>query len=625
MTFDLTSQVENWRSQLLDTTKRSRLVNFKTGRGGGIALLHPAPADLWHRLTAGTAPLTFPWRRNLIDRPEGEDRTGPDADGSLTLFDPTEPTGRGAMPDLLESCLRSPRLRPDHLLTDLPDKQLAARLGRLAQASRESLTEQGVVTLFVAFGFLRWFEAADSQVELRSPLLLVPVRVERESVESPWKLQAEEEEVLPNYSLAQRLNQFSLHFPKLQEETPELDDPAWRTRYFEEVRRAVHHQPRWEVLDEAALGIFAFQKLAMWEDLGRNLDRIKAHDLCRAIARDPTVELRFPSDLPTSEQLDQTTRPDETHQVLDADSSQHAAILTAIRGASLVLDGPPGTGKSQTVANLIAEFLVRGKTVLFVSEKAAALEVVQRRLTERRLDDFCLELHSHKANKREVVSELGRCLTLAPEAFQDPAEDLRHLFEVRQRLNHYVRELHVRREPLGLSAFQVHGKLVQLSRLRSTSRCPVPQVLDRDELYLRRVTELLAQLPDCRGVIEGQGRHPWRGCRAKVYSQTLTKDVRHHFPRLVECLSKTIHASGLMEKAGWRAEGSTRAHWFAALEQARSVLACPLVPAFWFKSDPKAVAGAVIQLDQVTVRHRQVRAALPEFLPMHCGISTPLF
>src|SRR5262249_55952256 len=154
----------------------------------------------------------------------------------------------------------------------------------------------------------------------------------------------------------------------------------WRTRYFGEIQCAVRNHQRWEVLDEAALGTFSFQKLAMWEDLSRNRQQIAGHDLCRAIAGDPTVALSAPADLPRAEDLDQKTRPDQTFHILDADSSQHEAVAAAVRGASLILDGPPGTGKSQTIANVIAESLAAGKTVLFVSEKAAALEVVQRRL-----------------------------------------------------------------------------------------------------------------------------------------------------------------------------------------------------------------------------------------------------
>ena len=178
MPFDIASRVESWRAQLLDTSKRNRLINFKTGRAGGIALAHPDPGDLWHRLVAEDAALTFPWQRDLIDLP-----ADPAEDG-LTLSDVAEETETIPAAEILQRCLHSPRLKPDHLLTDLSDRRLAARLTRLALAAHESLTEQGVAVLYVAFGLLRWFESPDSETEVRSPLLLVPVRLERDNVEA---------------------------------------------------------------------------------------------------------------------------------------------------------------------------------------------------------------------------------------------------------------------------------------------------------------------------------------------------------------------------------------------------------------------------------------------------------
>jgi hypothetical protein len=572
MPFDISAQIETWRCQLLDTSKRNRLINFKTGRSGGIPLVSPDPGDLWHRLVLKNAPLAFVWKRELIDLTLDSEEA--DGAGSLALYDPNQAPAKEHGPDVLHNCLHSPRLRPDHLLTDLTDSRLAARLTRLALNSHESLTEQGVATLYVAFGFLRWFESSSSQVEVRSPLLLVPVRLERDTVESSWKLQAEDEEILPNHTLVQLLaKDFRLRIPVPEDETSDEADPNWRTRYFGEVQHCVHrHDSRWEVLDEVALGTFSFQKLAMWDDLGSNRDRIAGHDLCRAVAGDPTVQLRCPPDLPAAKELDRMAQPDKTFHILDADSSQHEAIEAAKRGASLVLDGPPGTGKSQTIANIIAEFLAAGKTVLFVSEKAAALEVVQRRLQDKGLGDFCLACHSHKANKREVVAELGRCLGLGPEDHRDPTEDLQRLHEVRRQLNEYVRELHAARPPLGKTVYQVHGELARLERLTSRSRCPVPQVLERDAAYLRHVVELLARLPDCRGVIAARDRHPWRGCRAAVYSLTLRDDVRHHFGRLAGRIAPLLEASESLRRCGLGAERPTWAGWRSSLENARRIL-----------------------------------------------------
>src|SRR5262249_27612549 len=184
--------------------------------------------------------------------------------------------------------------------------------------------------------------------------------------------------------------------------------------------------------------------------------------LCRAVAGDTAVSLKAPADLPAAADLDRVVPPEAAVHILDADSSQHEAIEAVKRGAHLLMDGPPGPGKSQTIANMIAEALAAGKTVLFVSEKTAALEVVKRRLDKCGLGDFCLELHSHKASKKAVVAELGRCLELTPAGMPDTAAKLRQLADDRRTLNEFVAELHAVRQPLGWSAFRVHGELARL-------------------------------------------------------------------------------------------------------------------------------------------------------------------
>src|SRR5436309_8169446 len=151
MPFDIAARIEAWRAQLLDTTKRNRLISFKSGRGGGILLVHPDPGELWHRLVAGNRPLTFPWKRDLIDLPVDTEEVTNGTANALTLFEPEEASAAAGSQDVVERCRHSPRLDSDHLLTEFPDKRLAARLTRLALNAHESLTEQGVTTLYAAF------------------------------------------------------------------------------------------------------------------------------------------------------------------------------------------------------------------------------------------------------------------------------------------------------------------------------------------------------------------------------------------------------------------------------------------------------------------------------------------
>jgi very-short-patch-repair endonuclease/DNA polymerase III delta prime subunit len=326
-----------------------------------------------------------------------------------------------------------------------------------------------------------------------------------------------------------------------------------------------------------------------------------------------SVPLVQPTDLPTADKLDEVVPPVQAIHILDADSSQHEAIEAVKRGAHLVMDGPPGTGKSQTIANMIAEALAAGKTVLFVSEKTAALEVVKRRLDRCGLGDFCLELHSHKANKREVVGELGRCLELKPVGTPDVASQLAALAESRRKLNLFVAELHAIRQPLGMSAYRVHGEVAKLDHLPGRSRIAVPDVLNKDAEYLQKCGDVLARLADCKPVLDNPAGHPWRECKLTTFSQEAKDDARFHLNRLAGAIPTAEKAVAALAEAGIAADAPSVPEWDAAVNDARSLQGLPFFPAEWFASDPRAAATRAIELYRAMQEARDLAAKLPEF------------
>lgn len=251
MATSLSERIEEWRNQLLDTSKRNKLISLNFGRAGAVQLLHPDAESLWTNLVADGKMMSFPLKRDLLGMSTENEETVP-SDSFPSLYDPeTESKTAGQRIDL-QSCRESPHLANDHVLTDLTDKQLKSRLGRLALNAKTSMTEQGVPTLYIAFGLLKWFESPDSEVQIFSPLLLFPAEMERENVESPWKMKLQDEEVLPNHSLAQSMsNDFSIRFPDLPD-TEDVDSPTWRLRYFAAIRNTVRHLTKWEVLDKCA-------------------------------------------------------------------------------------------------------------------------------------------------------------------------------------------------------------------------------------------------------------------------------------------------------------------------------------------------------------------------------------
>jgi very-short-patch-repair endonuclease len=619
MAFDPDARLAEWRKSLLDTTKRNRLIKFVAGRVGGVYLFHPSPVDLWGKLVRDCTTLAFPWKWEIL----GLSPEVLDAEALASDFDPN----RGTLapdPDelaraLTQECVKSPQLGPKDILTELSDRLLTARLMRLYQTAKEAETEHGVTTLFAAFGFLRWFESPDSDEELLSPLLLVPVRLGRETVESEFTLRAEEDDVLPNYCLAELLRtQFRITLPTAVEAPLDVENPECLTRYLAAVAERVGHVPRWGVAESAALGVFNFQKLAMWEDLGRNAERVKAHPLCRAVAGDTAVSLAPPPDLPAACDLDRVVMPEEAVHILDADSSQHEAIEAVKRGAHLVMDGPPGTGKSQTIANIIAEALAAGKRVLFVSEKTAALDVVKRRLDKCRLGDFCLELHSHKANKRAVVAELGQCLGLTSAGVPDTASRVQELALARRRVNEFVTELHTVREPLGWSAFRVHGELAQLAqhtRQPGRSRLPIPEVFTKTSEYVRQGAEILARLADCHTVLEEPGGHPWRGCKVTTFTNAGREDIEYLLGRLSDVTVPAARAAEALTGLGFTSNPPTAPAWRAAEDDARRVLSAPLFPAEWFRGNPRVTAQAMVGLDAAAREARELAKRVPEFAP----------
>lgn len=418
-------RLARWKSKLLDLTLRNRLLNFKPTRSN-IQLFVPEPASMEDVLADG-AEFRF--------RPLPKIMDGADPRMSAVHVGRT-----GQQP--LHEVAREALARHELLAIVEPDK-LDARLLEIYGNSKLSLEEGGSNTLFLALGFLKWAEAERSEVTHLAPILLVPVEMRRQSVRSGFTLIRHDDETIVNPTLLQLLReeyQLQLHGLDL---LPKDEGGVDVGRIWQIFRLAIGEIPRWEVIDQVYLGTFSFTKYLMWKDLqdrtvALKQNRVVAHLIDHpgeAFGRDGTNE--------ALRNLDDTHRPQDLFVPMLADSSQLRALCTAADGKDFVLEGPPGTGKSQTITNLIAHFLALGKSVLFVSEKMAALEVVHRRLTANGLGPFCLELHSAKAKKSEVLRQLGQALNFAgAHTATDWEREANRLAVLRQELNTLVRLLH---------------------------------------------------------------------------------------------------------------------------------------------------------------------------------------
>ena len=371
-------------------------------------------------------------------------------------FDDDEAAERVFVPGDEEPSGPTARHVDTKLQTRLTGEALQKRLLTLYREAQTIEEEQGVSVLFLVLGFLRWYESASSGIERFAPLILLPVDLRRDSVRGRFKLAFRDEDMDPNLSLRAMLKaDFDLALPDFPEGADWLP-----SQYFARAAEAVSSQPRWEVRPNLIeLSFFSFAKFRMWKDLEAAAGNVSplfeslltgGFDSAPSIfAPDENLDRRFPD-------------PRELCHVMDADTSQTQVIAAARAGRNLVVQGPPGTGKSQTIANIVAAAANDGKKVLFVAEKRAALDVVHTRLEKCGLGPLCLELHSHKANRREVYADIRRTLELgAPKAVNDAHYE--RVRAVRDELNRMSELLHRVDETTGETAYGVIGLLGKLS------------------------------------------------------------------------------------------------------------------------------------------------------------------
>lgn len=308
---------------------------------------------------------------------------------------------------------------------------------------------------------MKW-SPQDGAGSYHAPLVLIPVRLDRKSVRSGFKLALHEDEARFNPTLLQMLKQdFDLAMPEFGGDLPEDESGVDVTGIWTTVRRHVKNIKGWEVTDRVVLATLSFTKYLMWKDLVDRTDLLKRNAVVRHLIDTPTHTYGGGSGgFIAANTIDQVIDPSDLFTPLSADSSQVAAVVAAQRGADYVLFGPPGTGKSQTIANAITNCLAHKKTVLFVSQKTAALEVVQQRMQGIGLGSYCLEVHSTKAQKSSVLEQLAAAWRdrnlVAEEHWTAAAGDLR---KKRDQLNKLVSALHCRRSN-GMTAYEAFGRVV---------------------------------------------------------------------------------------------------------------------------------------------------------------------
>jgi len=440
------ARIENWKRQLLDLTMRNRLLNF-TSRTRAIEI-------------------------NCLDIASLEDMLADNHKFKIISVDTlkldSDPRSEHLhlqqhQENLLTEQLQR-HLSRKELIANTDSKKLTTDLLELYRSAKESVQESGVNILYIALGFLDWTNGKDPQRIYRAPLILIPIEITRKSVNSGFQLQAHEDEPRFNPTLLEMLKQdFALEIPELEGNLPTDEHGLDVKKILNILRIKIKDIVGWEVEESVVVSTFSFAKYLMWNDLCERVDALKESAVVKHLIESPRdMYTGTGIEFPDPRQLDATRHPRDTFIPLLADSSQIAAVYAAEAGKDFVLIGPPGTGKSQTIANMISQLLATGKTVLFVSEKTAALEVVYRRLHQVGLGEHCLELHSAKAKKSDVIAQLGKAWSSVDISGLNWEKEAERLAQVRSDLNKYVDRLH-HRYPNGLTPHQAMGVVIKYS------------------------------------------------------------------------------------------------------------------------------------------------------------------
>jgi hypothetical protein len=513
-------RVNQWKNSLLDLTLRNRLINFTDS--SRISLAVPA-GDVSYL----------------------EDMINLDKDVTMLPSDEVAEVvrARGLRygRDLPEP-ERTALVRDKHqVYADVTEAAYTTRFRSLAYKAKTIEQETGANNLYMAFGTLIW--QIDNR-ELRSPLVLVPVKLELGRGGRYKLVHDESASSTPNYCLLEKLRKsFGLAIPGLAE--PEADgagidlDAAFRA-----TRQALEEGGHpFRVEPTVDLAILQFAKFRLWKDLDDNWQELASNPLVSHLINTPTQPFIDPNADSVLADLDELG----ALSPVAADSSQLAAVAAAVGGRTFVLEGPPGTGKSQTITNLLVRAVAEGKKVLFVAEKRAALNVVQRRLEEVGLGPFALDLHDKGSRPVAVRAQIKAALQ---HRVSSDVDGLRAATETlgsaRRTLSRYAQRLH-ETNGAGLSYYSARNRFLSSDPTTPTMEVP-SAVVTGDQSAVESLRRLFRQLPDAADPARPRAAHPWGFIDTVAeLDQASVSDACELIDSILDNLRSNVHAAKLLD------------------------------------------------------------------------------
>lgn len=475
--------LNKWKNKLLDTGKRNNLINFRNTKLGSVDVIYPNFSTIFSNVEHGKTFEVYD-TKNDVDEVR-EYLADLVARGRETTFDTFVRTSRD---EYVREHTRT--FKPNQVLLFNSMVNPILTLRNIARNGRSAIEETGVNIVYMAFGFLNWAEKSAPNDKMKAPLLLVAVSIENASALKPYYIKVIDTEVVVNPALAYKLKMdYNIDIPQYDEESGE-DINVYLAK-LEELFLPLG----WKIDRDCKLSTFSFLKINMYRDLQDNESKVLENESIQAILDTASGEDIGDGleEIPSEDSSDALS-PIPLHNVVDADSSQNEAVTMAATGKSFVLQGPPGTGKSQTITNIIAECLSQGKRVLFVSEKLAALQVVYEKLRRVGLEEFCLELHSHKSNKKAVIEELNATLRKGKSTLRDDtvSQVTAEYDKAMSELDEYVDELHVGRPVINKSLYSIFDEIAAYRNVPTLSFV-IDNIKEKGEEFLRHADACLAR------------------------------------------------------------------------------------------------------------------------------------
>lgn len=487
--------------KLLDISKRNNLISFKDTKASTGDIAYPDIFKLFSKIKNG---------------------------GKVEVFDPKEIEEEEFdieyqeeqdIPETLSKdeyiAKYSQSIKKNQILVYNQANKPIAAIKNISKKARTTIEETGINAAYMTFGFVIWTDSDSSNVKSKAPVLLVPIKIVNKRTIDPHYIEVIDDDIVLNPTFAHKL--YTEHGVEL----PQYDEDMDLREYLDSIAKLLS-KLNWKVTYESRVGIFSFQKLNMYNDLVANNSKILANKNIQAMVDGAN----FDGGMSISSQQ----QPQPLVNVVDADASQTEAIELVNQGKSFVLQGPPGTGKSQTITNIIAECLYRDKSVLFVSEKLAALTVVSNKLDKAGLSEFCLELHSHKSNKKDVVAELCRTLKLPKTQLTASADrELHDKINKQAILDEYAQQLHRVRPVIDKTLYNIYDEISACRNNADVQFC-IDDISSKDSSYIDQAENLLAKY--C-SYIDSIGKnyknHVWYGYSGRSFTYqervALTRDL----------------------------------------------------------------------------------------------------